>query len=60
MSCDHISEIARRYEADKNEAQARLNWLSRKFADITNDEDDHSHQENALCLQDVLGLPKMC
>ncbi|KDR66777.1 hypothetical protein GALMADRAFT_273440 [Galerina marginata CBS 339.88] len=41
-SCDRVSEIARRYEADKNEAQAKLNRLSRKFADITNDDDDNS------------------
>jgi len=40
MSCDRVSEIARRYEVDKNTAQAKLNRLSRKFADITNDEDD--------------------
>ena len=41
-SCDRVTEIARRYEADKNEALAKLNRLSRKFADITNDEDDSS------------------
>ena len=40
ISCDHISEIARWYEIDKNTAQAKLNHLSRKFADITNDKND--------------------
>ena len=40
ISCDRISEIARQYEADKNAAQAQLNRLSRKFADITNDNDN--------------------
>ena len=40
ISCDRVSEIARRYEVDKNTAQAKLNRLSRKFADITNDEDN--------------------
>lgn len=32
-------EIARRYEVDKNAAQAELKRLSRKLADITNDDD---------------------
>jgi len=41
ISCDRISEIARQYEVDKNTAQAKLNCLSCKFADIPNDEDDH-------------------
>jgi hypothetical protein len=39
-STDIFSEIARQYEADKNAAQANLNRLSRKFADITNDNDN--------------------
>jgi len=32
-------------EVDKNAAQARLNRLSRKFVDITNDEDDNSSHQ---------------
>ena len=40
ISCDRVLEIARQYEADKNAAQANLNRLSRKFADITNDNDN--------------------
>ncbi|EDR01377.1 uncharacterized protein LACBIDRAFT_333280 [Laccaria bicolor S238N-H82] len=44
-SCDHVSEIAQQYEVDKNAAQAKLDRLSRKFADITNDEDDNSSHQ---------------
>ena len=40
ISCDRVLEIARRHEADKNTAQANLNRLSRKFGDITNDNDN--------------------
>lgn len=40
LSTDIFSEIARRYEADKNAAQGNLSRLSRKFADITNDNDN--------------------
>ena len=37
-------QIARRYEVDKNTAQAELKRLSRKLADITNDNNDNSGQ----------------
>ena len=32
----HVSKIARRYELQKNNAEAELNLLRRKFGDITN------------------------
>lgn len=40
-----LFKIARQYEVDKNAAQAKLDRLSRKFADITNDEDDNSSHQ---------------
>ena len=33
-------EVARQYEVEKNTAQAELNRLNRRLADVTNDGDD--------------------
>ena len=45
-SCDCISEFARQYEVDKNTAQA-VNRLTRKLADITNDNDGNNSSSRA-------------
>ena len=43
MSCDRVLEIARQYEVDKNSAQAELKRVSRKLADITNNDSDNDN-----------------
>jgi len=43
MSCDRVLEIARQYEVDKNSAQAELRRVSRKLADITNNDSDNDN-----------------
>ena len=46
-SCDRISEFARQYQVDKNTAQAEVNRLTRKLADITNDNDGNNSSTHA-------------
>ena len=47
ISCDHISEFAWQYQVDKNTAQAEVNHLTRKLADITNDNDGNNSSTHA-------------
>jgi hypothetical protein len=46
IQCDHISEIARQYEVDKNSAQAELKRLRRKLADVTNDDNGDNNSSH--------------
>ena len=48
MSCDRVLEIARQYEADKNAAASEVKRLSRKLADITDNNFESSRSGDRL------------